>query len=435
MIRAHHFMVIVTMLTLILVAGCADVERAVHVTRTLPNGVTIIAKENRGSDMVSAHLWVRDGALYESADEAGTAALLRSVMVSAERDPILEERAQEFAGNGGVVMASPSHDFVYYVTTCLAKHFEKAAELLYMGTTNTVFSDEDVESAKQGLLISLGKYGSNPREQAYLACMKNMMGEHPYTRFSYGSADVVTGLTSDDLRERHRNMYVGRNMIISVVGNIDAMRAADVIESLFGDVPEGELAQPVAQGVVWRSENSDEVLHGEGFPPYIIVGFPAPSGSDEDVAAMDLLLMLLGRGRASRLERGLILDEQLAVSVSAGWGTKRQPNPIMAWVDVGDHDVDRAREATIEAFLSLADDPIDEDDVARARIAMLTEVAEARCTMAERASYESYYATVSGTNFIDEYMARIDELTAEDLERVAKKYFRRDSYSVAMALP
>ncbi len=434
MISAHRFMVIAAMLALILVAGCADVERVVYVTRILPNGVTIIAKENRGSDMVSAHLWVRDGALYESADEAGTAALLRSVMVSAERNPVLEKKRQEFADNGGVVMASPSHDFVYYVTTCLAGHFEEAAELLYMGTTNTVFSDEDVESARQGLLISLAKYGSSPREQAYLACMKSMMGEHPYARLSYGSADVITGLTTEDLRERHSSMYVGRNMIISVVGNVDAMRAADVIESLFGDVPEGELAEPAADGVVWCGEGSDEVLHGEGFSPYIIVGFPAPGGSDEDVAAMDLLLMLLGRGRASRLERGLILDEQLAVSVSAGWGTKRQPNPIMAWVDVGDHDVDKAREATVEAFLSLADEPIDEDDVARARIAMLTEVAEARCMMAERASYEAYYAIVSGTSFIDEYMARIEELTAEDLERVAKKYFRRDSYSVAIAL-
>ncbi len=435
MIRAHHLMVIAAMLALILVTGCADVDRVVFVTRILPNGVTIIASENRGSDMVSVHLWVRDGTLYESADKAGTAALLRSVIVSPARNPSLDERAHEFANGGGVVMASPSHDFVYYVTICLAEHFEEAAELLHMGTTDAVFSDEDVETAKQGLLISLGQYGSSVREQTYLACMKSMMGDHPYTRLSYGSADVVAALTSDDLHERHRDMYVGRNMVISVVGNVNAVRAVDVIESFFGDVPEGELAEPAAETVVWRGEGSDEVLHGEGFSPYIIVGFPAPSGSDEDVAAMDLLLMLLGRGRASRLERGLILDEQLAVSVSAGWGTKRQPNPIMAWVDVGDHDVDRAREATVEAFLSLADDPIDEDDVARARIALLTEVAEARCIMAERASYQAYWAVVSGPGFIDEYMARIDELTAEDLERVARKYFRRDNYSVAIALP
>jgi predicted Zn-dependent peptidase len=150
---------------------------------------------------------------------------------------------------------------------------------------------------------------------------------------------------------------------------------------------------------------------------------------------MDLLLMLLGRGRASRLERALILDDELAVSVNAGWGTKRQPNPIMAWVDVGDHDVDAAREAAVDAFLSLADDPIDEDDVARARIALLTEVAEARSGMAERASYQGYWAVVSGIGFVDDYTARINELTREDLERVAKKYFRRNSQSVAIALP
>jgi predicted Zn-dependent peptidase len=435
MICANRLVAVAAMLTLVLVGGCANVEHATFVTRVLPNGVTIVASENRGSDMVSVHLWVRDGALYESADEAGTAALLRSVMVSSARNPILDEKAQAFMDAGGVVMASLSHDFVYYVTTCHAGHFEEAAELLHMGTTDTILSDEDVESAKQGLLTSLDRYSTSPREQTYLACMKSMMGNHPYTRLPYGSVDVITALTSDDLRGRHRKAYVGRNMIISVAGNVDATHAADVIESLFGDLPEGESAQPAAEAIVWHDQSSIDVLRGQGIPPYIIVGFPAPSASDEDVAAMDLLLMLLGRGRASRLERALILDEELAVSVNAGWGTKRQPNPIMAWVDVGDHDVDAAREAAVDAFLSLADDPIDEDDVARARIALLTEVAEARSGMAERASYQGYWAVVSGIGFVDDYTARINELTREDLERVAKKYFRRNSQSVAIALP
>ena len=435
MIRAHHFVAVAAIIALVLAGGCANVEHVAFVTRVLPNGVTIVVSENRGSDMVSVHLWVRDGALYESADEAGAAALLRSVVVSSPRNPVLEEKAEAFASIGGVVMASPSHDFVYYVTACHAAYFEQAAELLYMGTTDTVFSDEDVESAKQGLLTSLGRYGTNTREQTYLACMKNMMGDHPYARLRYGSMDVITALTSDDLRERHREAYVGRNMIISVAGNVDAIRAADVIESLFCDLPEGEPAQPSTEAVVWHDESSIDILTGQGASPYVVVGFPAPSASDEDVAAMDLLLMLLGRGRASRLDRRLLLDEELAVSVSAGWGTRRQANPIVAWVDVGDHDVDRAREATVDAFLSLADDPISEDDVTRARIALLTEVAEARSVMAERASYQGYWAAGGGIGLVDDYTARINELTREDLERVAKKYFRRNCYSVAVAMP
>jgi len=422
-------------LALIFLMSCSTGESPSTVIRTAPNGATIIVEENRSIQVVSVQVWVRDGALYEATDQVGEAMMLHSAIIDGRRDNELLAMAEEFSALGGKVSGYPSYDFVSFIATAPSRHFDLTARLMQKGLVGARIDEEDVLRARDVVVKHIASYEQSDREAVYMAGLATLIPGHPYSVSAYGTKRRANELAAGDLQDRYERMYVGENLVITVAGDVDAVEAANLMESLFSSVPAGTRAEPSSTQLPWPTNNPRVVRNGPGESAYMIINYPAPAGDSDDVAYVDLLLMALARSRVSRLNVALTRENDLVKDVGGGWGTHVQPYPFQAWMHLPVGNVSLAEQATVDEFTALTQESLSQDELDRLKNLLLTEIALGNELAMEKASYRGYWTLVGGDDFLDNYFSRIASATPADLRRTAEKYFAPEGHLATVLMP
>ncbi len=160
-------------------AGCATEERPGPQVRHLPNGLTVIAKENGAADVVSVQVWVRDGAVYEAPDDAGTANLLSKTIFSASADRAPGEMVRAIESVGGIVASDHNQDHVCYEVTVPARHLDLAIAVLSDAVLRPVFDPAEIERAKAAIVRQAAALTERPIDRAFQLCLQAIMPGPP----------------------------------------------------------------------------------------------------------------------------------------------------------------------------------------------------------------------------------------------------------------
>jgi zinc protease len=423
------------MVLLALLTGCAREKRPVSTLVVLPNGLTVIAKENRASDIVSLQAWVRDGALYETPGETGAAALLSRMLFEGSADGGTGDVVRTIEGMGGSLSVTPSYDFVSYAITAPAEHYDRAVGILADKLMKPSLTPEHIEAKKKSLISDWAKATRRPMNRAIWTAFKAMLGDHPYGRPSLGAPEALERITVETLRERHAARYVPGNIVIVAAGSIDPSHAMERIERVFSAFPAGAPPQGAPAPVQWPSAPVRLVEREDVTGAYEAMVFPAPSVQDPDNVIMDLILMVLGRGRSSRLHRVLVEERRLVEDVQANWATRTQPSPFIIWMDLSSENARPAEDAVLAVLRSLVEHPVDGAELAKAKTLLESEILFDNETAEGQAFYYGYWTILGGTGFVDDYLARIKSATTNDLTRVARLYLDGTRYAAAVVLP
>ena len=425
------------LLSTAVLTGCSG-ERPTKTTtvhRVLPNGITVIVSENRASDVAAVQLWVRDGALFETADEAGAARLLQAMMFDETEAHGPGELQRALEALGAYMSGRCAHDFVLYTVIGPSASFGRMVDVLAEGVTSPVFSEEGVEAARADILREISRASRRPVDRAYRLCLAEMMDGHPYGRMAEGTPETLAKLTADDVRRRFIERYVGANMLVSVTGNLDPASAADRIEAALSGVPGGERAEPAVPPVTWPAESKRVVDRADVLRTAEVIGFPGPSVLDRDNVSMDVLLVILMTGRSSRLNARLKEELGLVHAVGAGWYTQYHPSPLFVWMELDEENAQAAEQAVVDIFREMAEAPVSEEELAKARV--LLESGDLRMveTAEGQAFHNGYWNMIGGEEFANEYLDRVDEVTAEDVREAAALYFGSGVHVTALVGP
>lgn len=419
----------------LLAAGCATRHEPANETRVLPNGIQILAKENRASGVVALRAMVRDGALYEQPDEAGLAHVLSLTMFDRTAERGSGEIPRRIIEMGGVAGVNARYDFVDYAVVAPSQNFSAIVDLLADGLQNAVFDSARFERVRSGVLRGIEDARKRPIDRAHLMCMAELFGDHPYGRAAAGTPEGLRSLTLKQVREHYREHYVGANILISVSGDVDPGAAADAIaERLYG-IAAGEPATPAAPPIEWPAESTRVVRKGDVRTAYQVLCFPGPSITDEDSIAMDILLIILTGGRSSRLARILSEERTLVTSVDAGWYTLVQPSPLYVWMELPPDNVEEAERAVVEIFRDLAETGATEEELEKAKTFWETQVLFQNETAEGQAFFEGYWTLLGWPGLPTEYIERLDLVTGDDVRRAASRYLNRGTHSTAVLLP
>jgi predicted Zn-dependent peptidase len=425
------------LLAAILLAGCSTEEERTTVThvRVLSNGATVYAHENRASDVVSVQAWVRDGALFESADEAGMAYLLASAMFDQSEARSAGEVKVSIEKLGGSISPMCRHDYAQHMVVVPAMHFDTAAEILVEGFRNPVFDPARVERVKERIVRDLPSLERRWMDQAYLLCLEELFGEHPYSRLPQGDPATLAGITAEDLAARHRDRYVAQNLVMVVSGSVAAPEAADRIEDLVSSMEPGERAEPAAEPITWPVASRRRIERADVTKAYQVAAFPGPSVTDEDSITMDVLLIVLERGRSSRLNRIVREEHGLVQSIGAGWYTQLHPSPLFVWMEASPEKIEEAEEAVVEVLGTLAEEPVSERELEKAKTILEAATLFDHETAEMQAFYYGYWSSIGGIEFADQYFDRLQEVTAEEIREAAARHFSSGVHVTAAIIP
>jgi zinc protease len=420
---------------LLAAAGCAREERPAPQLRHLPNGLTVIAKENRAADVVSVQVWVRDGAVYEAPGDAGTANLLSKAIFSASTTRAAGEMSRAIESVGGFIASDHNQDHVCFEVTVPGRHFDLALDVLSDAVLRPVFDAAEVERAKMAIVKQAAALVERPTDRALQLCLQTIMPGHPMSRPPASAMFALKSLDAAALEAWRASRYVGANMVVVVVGSVDPSEAADKVERAFSSVPSGTRAQPWAPSITWPTSPSRVMERTDGKRATMMIAFPGPGVADEDHIAADVLMMALANGRSSPISRVLVEERGLAGSVGGGWYTRTQPSPCFVWMDLSPENVQAAEDAVIEVIASLAEKPLAAEDLARGKALLKAYMVFASETAEQQAAYDGYWFVVAEEGYGDTYLDRIDAVTVEDLRAAVAKYLRPQARVTAVLEP
>jgi zinc protease len=313
--------------------------------RMLPNGLTILARENFSSPSVVLSGSLMVGALDESPAQGGLADLTASGLMRGTTLRTFEKIYESIESLG----ASLSFGAGTHSTSFHGKSLAEDVRVLLVLASEVLRSPEFPKSQMARLraekLTALSIRDQDTGSVAQLTFDELLYANHPYSLPSDGYRETVSSLSENTVRAFHRRTYGPRGMLLAVVGAVRADEALDAVEAAFGDWRNPK--QPTQPGIPSVSGltgivRRDRTLPGKSQSDVVIGGI-GPSRYDPDYLAAALANSILGRfGLMGRLGDVVRASAGLAYSVASSLAGGPGPGPWQVMAGVAPANVERA---------------------------------------------------------------------------------------------
>ena len=260
---------------------------------------------------------------------------------------------------------------------------------------------------------------------------------HPYKRPVIGYSEDINNLTRDNVRQFFDTYYAPNNLTIAIAGDVDPQEVKALAKTYFGRFKARPQPATVTEVEPAQAETREVTVN---FPsqPWYLEGYHIPSLSDPDYLVYEVISQLLSNGRTSRLYQSLV-EEQVALSAQgfSGFPGDKYPNLMMVYAQTAPgtsvEELATALRAEIER---LKTEPAKREELQRVKTQLkagLLRTLDSNMGMARiLAEYEA--KTGSWRNIFQD-LARLQEITPEDIQRVAQKTFTAENRTIGRLLP
>jgi len=404
------------------------------VRHVLPNGIPLIVQEHRASDVVAVQLWVRAGGRDEAAAELGLAHYLEHMLFkgTATRPPGFVER--EVEGVGGRINAGTSWDYTFYHTVLPAKQVVPAIEMMADVGVNASLEEGLLEAEKQVVLEEMRLNDDSPRRFLVRQLFANAYDGHPYGRPVIGRAELITALSRDTLVSFYRRHYVPEMFTLVVVGAVNPDEVLRVARTTFGVLPRsGARRLPSPAPTAPRAVRLEEVRPGG--QAHLGMAWQAPRLDHADTPALDLLMSILGRTKASRLVASLRERQGLVSSITSGLNAMEGAGLIMVTAQLEPEQLARAEAEIIGEIRRVRDGGVTATELKRAITAAEVDHEFARETAEGRARAWGQAETTWRLEEELVYVDRIRSVTRAQVQAAARRYLDPDRYVRVALVP
>ncbi len=397
---------------------------------TLENGLKVLIQEVRLAPVVSFAVWYRVGSRHESVGITGISHLLEHMMFKGTPRFGKGEIARNLQRIGASFNAGTSLDYTCYYETLKSDRLELAMEIESDRMIHAAIPEEEHRLEMTVVRSELERNEDHPHRALYQEAFATAFQAHPYHWPTIGWRSDVESIGTEDIRRYYRAHYMPNNAIAVVVGDVDCARTLERIRHWFGSIPAGELPRVAATVEPPQRGERRFRLKKPGDTRMVLAAWKNPELSHPDSYALDVLGLILGHGRTSRLHQGLV-ETGLATEADAGNETARDPFLLLA---VATAAPERSLEELEKALLCEADrlreDPVSDAELRRAKKQVEAGFLYAKDSIQSLSQQLGYYETIASWRYLEDYPARIRALTAADVKRVAQAYLVEDSRTI-----
>ncbi|MFO7947378.1 MAG: pitrilysin family protein [Armatimonadota bacterium] len=417
---APVFACLVLIFVLIACAHAARVE-------VLDNGLTIAVDENHSAPVASVRFYVKVGSVYEGEYlGAGISHFVEHCVSEGTPTRTKEQidEAIEALGNDSNAYTTSGHT-CYYMNTA-AQYVKDAAELIGDYVFHADFPIEAVKTQRGIIEREIARGDDEPHRRSHYLFQGTVFQQHPARHRVIGYEEQFNTLVRADLLKFHRQHYVPENVICVVVGDFDGEDIMAYLKHLFGDEPHRAVRRSALVAEPQQTTPRRNVVEDEGVNrAYMVMGWPTVDIFSPDLYALDVAAYILGNGNSSRLVRTLRDEKGLVDSISVYSDTPRYDAGTFAIPAVlAPENIQQAEEAIEAEVQRLATGDIDETELQKAKTQKAAEVIYRQETIKGRAELLGIDLLVAGDqHFTAQYIDAIKKVTADDIQRVAQKYF------------
>ncbi len=414
-----------------------EVPKAKDARLKLKNGITAyVLPDPTGQPLVTVSLLLKGGSYLEAPGKEGSASLMGSLLRSGgtTKTPAdqLDEKLEFLAAN---LMSNLGDTQGMLNLNLLAKDAKEGLGLMVEVLTQPAFAQDRLDLAKKNLRQAMERRNddSTAIERQQLGYL--LRGEAYYTNHQPTSASLDT-ITREDLQALHARLIHPENFILSVSGNFDRKAMEKLLNETFGALKPGAKAQKSAAIPVapFAAKPGIYVVDKDVNQGRVSFSLPGLRRTDADYYAVIVMNDILGGGGfTSRLVKKIRSDEGLAYSAGSGFTPGLFfPGDFRAAFQSKSRSVAYGIRLAIAEMEKMRTAPVTAEELSVAKGSLVDGFpANFSNKAAVAGTFATYdYAGLNADQLLGEYRARIQAVTAADVQRVAQKYLTLDKVAI-----
>ena len=395
----------------------------------LPNEAVILIREEHDLPLINVNAFLKVGSRDDPSGKSGTTSLAQDMLHRGTKWRSADQLAFAAESLGAEFGGACSLDTTRLEAYGLSSDFPDLVKLFAEVLLHPRFDPAELEKLRPQLVAEISAHEDDVDQLANQMVSEAVFGEHPYARCPLGTVETVSEITADDLSEFHASTYCGENLVVAVVGDVPWQDAASRLAGALRDLPArgkplgcpADLPDP--QGVINLS------LKKPFAPSSISIGWRLPPTDHPDHPALLVLSVVLGGPFSSRLWRELREERGLAYACGAGIIRGLDAGLFMANAATGKRHLKEAGEILLRQIADLQADGCTEEELELARNYIIGSHELGHQGPSAWAEFlASFEVSGLGWAYDLRYPGIIEQVTPDDVRRVAQAYLPLDSY-------
>jgi predicted Zn-dependent peptidase len=404
------------------------------VTReVLDNGLRLITESMPHVRSVSIGVWLTRGSRHESDALSGIAHFVEHMLFKGTATRSAEDIAQAIDSIGGQLDAFTAKEYASYYIKVLDEHLPLAVDLLSDIVMNPAFPEDEIAREKNVILEEIKMVEDTPDDLVHELFTQHFWEGHPLGRPILGSKETVESFTRTTLNEYFAGVYTAPNLIISAAGNIRHEEARDLVSRAFEKLPRSastsaDTPPRVVPQVIARAKELEQ--------SHVCLGTNSYPQNHDDRYLSYIMNTVLGGSMSSRLFQNVRERRGLAYAVFSGLSAYRDAGNITIYAGCSNKAVPELVDVCVEELRGMKKEPVGEAELRRAKDhlkgSLMLSLENTASRMSHLARQEIYFDRHFG---LDETLAGVERVTAEDVQRVARDLFANGSLAATVLGP
>jgi zinc protease len=409
----------------------------------LDNGLQVIVQEDHRAPIVVSQVWYRAGSMDEFNGTTGVAHMLEHMMFKGTKEVPEGQFSKLIAAAGGRENAFTNTDETVYFEQLQKDQLALALRLEADRMHNLLLNDESF--AKENKVV-MEERRMRTDDQPQALVYENMMSvafqAHPYRRPVIGWMNDIENMTVSDARDWYQRWYAPNNATLVVVGDVNVADVKALATQYFGGIASKPLparkpqVEPVQEGIKRVNVKAPAKL------PYLLMAYHVPvlrdAMADTEPYALEVLAGILDGNEAARLGRVLVREQRIASQAGASYdlvargpglfmldGTPSQGKSVA--------DLESALRAQVAAIIQTG---VNADELKRVKAQVIANnVYQRDSTFYQAMQLGEYVSAGLPVSAVADHVAKIQAITAAQVQAVARKYLVDSGLTVATLDP
>jgi zinc protease len=410
-----------------------DIKFPPYEIRTLPNGLRVVVILHHEQPAVSMRLLIGSGSASDPAGKLGLARLLASLLDQGTTTMTAKEINDEIDFIGGEVGTGAANDLSFLNMIVMKDSFAHGLRMLSDMAEHPAFAPGEIARQRQQVLSFLRVNLEDPDYLANAVFDRLVYGSHPYGVPDSGTPSTIAAITREDLQQFHDTYFVPNNAILAIVGDVTAEEAFDAASTVFGDWKAHDFPKQTFANPPNSARRVIVVDKPDAVQTEIRVGNIGIPRDHPDYMALNLAIRILGGEGINRLHQVLRTERGLTYGAQASLDTLKSSGDIEASTNTRSDATADVLRIIVDEFWRLQRERVSDGELAAAK-AYLTGNFPLTIETPDAIALQVLNAVFYGLPLdqLQTFRDRVNRVTADDIERVARYYLKPDAVSVVL---
>jgi len=414
----------------------------------LDNGMKILVKEDHRSPVVVSQVWYKVGGSYEHQGITGVSHALEHMMFKGTTRHKPGEFSEIIAANGGSENAFTGKDYTAYFQRIASDRLELCLQLESDRMRNLVIKEDEfkkeIEVIKEERRM---RTDDKPTSLTYERFNAVAFLNSSYHQPIIGWMEDLNTMTVEDLSQWYQTWYAPNNATLMVSGDVKAQDVFALAKKYFGQLKSSEIPALKSRLEVKQLGERRITVRAPAKVPYLMMGYKVPAlktmiESQQDniweVYALEVLAGVLDGGDSSRFTASLIRNKEIASAAGAGYDMYGRQNSLfmLDGTPTKKSTMKKLEQALIAEIENIKKQPPSEKELDRVKAQVMAAAVYEQDSSFYQAMQLGILETVGlGWQIKQDYLKKVQQVTGEQVQAVAKKYLIKDQLTVALLDP